>query len=190
MDYKKNIVISIMLAFIFSICTGIVMYNYGKNNKNISNTIVRQLGENDDSVMPTSSDEEKKVLPTAKIRMIQFYKKCGHTTQNEYSVPEEIVNMTEEQVKKYYYGWNLDDFSANLITISRENRGICDEHYVVRDVNGFVNVFFLDDNNNESIVYGTEIATKYLPREDREKLNKGIRIVGKDNLSILMQDYE
>ena len=35
-----------------------------------------------------------------------------------------------------------------------------------------------------------EYSTKYLPEEDREKLKKGIGIVGKENLSALLEDYE
>lgn len=190
MNYKKYISISIMMACLLSVCTGLVMYNYGKWKKGNNVVVTKNLGKSDGPVMQTSSKDEEKVLPTARIKMTQLYKKCGHTTLNEYSVPEEIVNMTEEQVKKYYFGWNLDSFSSDVIEISKSNIGICDEHYVVRDVDGFVSVFCFDDSNNEELVYGTEVATKYLPKEDREKLINGIKIVGKDNLSMLMQDYE
>ena len=98
--------------------------------------------------------------------------------------------MNEKQVQKYYYGWNIDRFSSSELILSKVNPGICDEHYVVKDVDGLVNVYNLDDDGAESLVYSTEIETKYLPQEDREKLKNGINIVGKDNLSILLEDYE
>ena len=153
--------------------------------------LIKQFGESgEENVVVTSSNNSEVVVPTARINMKQYYKKCGHTTENEFSVPEEIVNMTEKQVEKYYFGWNVESFSSTDISISRELDGICDEHYLVRDVDGFVNVYRATEENEELLVYSTEIVTKYLPKEDREKLINGIEIVGKENLSILLEDYE
>ncbi len=193
MDNKKLVCISICLGLVFLAITGMGMYKYSKR-KTVSNGItVKQLGNSgehvDNKLVETSSKEEI-VSPTARIIMKQYYKKCGHTTQNEFSVPEDIINMNKKQVENYYFGWNVDSFSNLEIVISRENSGVCDEHYLVKDVDGLVNVYSVDENNNESLVYSTDIEIKYLPEEDHKKLEKGINIVGKDNLSALMEDYE
>lgn len=193
MDNKKNVYISIILCLIFSVITGIGTYKYTMR-KTVSNRIViKQLGNGGESVdnklIETSSKEET-VVPTAKIVMRQFYKKCGHTTEKEFSVPEDIINMNRKQVEKYYFGWNVDSFSKSEIIVSKENIGLCDEHYIVKDINGLINVYSVDEKSNEELVYSTEIETKYLPRDDAEKLERGITIVGRENLSALLEDYE
>lgn len=193
MDSKKIISICIFFGIIFSIITGLGVYSFtNKRNRSNKDSVV-QIGDSGKSVeynsVQTVSSEER-ISPTAQVVMNQYYKKCGHTTKNKYSVPEEIINMNEKQVQKYYYGWKIDKFSSSELILSKVNPGICDEHYVVKDVDGLVNVYNLDDDGAESLVYSTEIETKYLPQEDREKLKNGINIVGKDNLSILLEDYE
>lgn len=193
MDSKKIISICIFFGIIFSIITGLGVYSFtNKRNRSNKDSVV-QIGDSGKSVeynsVQTVSSEER-ISPTAQVVMNQSYKKCGHTTKNKYSVPEEIINMNEKQVQKYYYGWKIDKFSSSELILSKVNPGICDEHYVVKDVDGLVNVYNLDDDGAESLVYSTEIETKYLPQEDREKLKNGINIVGKDNLSILLEDYE
>lgn len=193
MDNKRIIYISIILCVIFSIITGIGTYKYSQR-KTISNSItVKQLGDSgksmDNEFVETAS-QEVRVNPTARIKMRQYYKKCGHTTENDFSVPEDIINMNKKQVENYYFGWNVESFSSSEIVVSKVNSGICDEHYIIKDVDGLVNVYYIDDSSNESLVYSTEIETKYLPKEDSEKLKKGISIVGKENLSSLLEDYE
>jgi len=193
MDNKRIIYISIILCVIFSIITGIGTYKYSQR-KTISNSIIiKQLGDSRESMdneFVETASQEVRVNPTARIKMRQYYKKCGHTTENDFSVPEDIINMNKKQVENYYFGWNVESFSSSEIVVSKVNSGICDEHYIIKDVDGLVNVYYIDDSSNESLVYSTEIETKYLPKEDSEKLKKGISIVGKENLSSLLEDYE
>lgn len=189
---RRKIIIYSAVIIVFSsgfICYGIL--NMEKGNRSI-NEGISDLSEQviiDNTLIVSSSDEER-VLPTAELQIKQYYKKCGHTTVNEFSVPEDIVNMDKNQLQKYYFGWNIDYFSSKSISISRVCDGICDEHYIVKDVDGLVNVYNFDDKNNEELVYSTKINTKYLPKEDWEKLQIGIEIVGKENLSLLLEDYE
>ncbi|MBQ3408071.1 MAG: BofC C-terminal domain-containing protein [Clostridia bacterium] len=191
MSNRKILYISIILTIILSAFTGMGIYRYNRKKTISNNMVIKQFGEtSDENVVRTSSNNSEVVAPTARINMKQYYKKCGHTTENEFTVPEEIVNMTEKQVEKYYFGWNVESFSSTDICISREIDEICDEHYLVRDDEGFVNVYRATEENEESLVYSTEIVTKYLPKEDRDKLINGIEIVGKENLSILLEDYE
>ena len=189
---KKKIIIYSILILLFSmgfICYGVLSIRDGRNtiDKGLANLSKQNVVDN---TLTVSSSDENRILPTAKLQMKQYYKKCGHTTVKELSVPEDIVNMDKTQLQKYYFGWNIDYFSNKSIVISRSYAGICDEHYVVKDVDGLVNVYSFDDDNKEQLVYSTDINTKYLPKEDFGKLQDGIKIVGKENLSLLLEDYE
>lgn len=192
---KKKSIIILSIIFLF-IIAGVIGYTNIKVNE--IKSLERQISikENNkelinaNDALSTVAQDETVVLPTARIKIKQSYKKCGHTVTEEFSVPEDIVNMTEKEVEKYYFGWKIESFSSKEITIFKVNNGICEEHYIVKDVEGKVTVFRKDDNEDEILVLATEANTKYLPSEDREKLEQGINIVGKDNLSILLEDYE
>lgn len=193
MSRKGIIIFSVVFLFII---VGAISYTTVKVNE--IKSIERQLSIREESkesangnvALSTVAQDETVVLPTARIKIKQSYKKCGHEVEEEFSVPEDIVNMTEKEVEKYYFGWEIESFSGKEIVIFRVNSGICEEHYVVRDVDGKVTVFRKDDGGNEILVLATEANTKYLPVEDRNKLESGISIVGKDNLSNLLEDYE
>ncbi len=192
---RKNIIVFgvTFLLIIVATITYIVVKEHkddGVGNISLNNSEISERNSVNYEILSTVAKDDVVVLPTAKIKIKQSYKKCGHTVIEEFSVPEDIINMTEKEVENYYFGWNIESFSDKEILIYRANNGICEEHYIVKDVDGKVTVFRKDDNNNELLVLATEANTKYLPSEDRNKLELGISIVGKDNLSALLEDYE
>lgn len=181
--YVLSIIICITIAVIIGMYIGkrntLEMERLSKNN---------EINVQNDSVSTSSAEE--KLKPVANVYMKQYYKSCGHTCIEKYGIPEKVVNMTEEEVKKYYYGWKVESFSDKELLISKENPGLCDEHFIIRDVDGMVVVYNYDCDRNENLYLSTQVLTKYLPKEDVEKLNDGINIVGKENLYELLQDYE
>ena len=192
---KRNIIIaSIVVSVIIAGSIGYFLFQkYERESIKEEHIINDEYSKeiiDDNGIISTTSNEDVVLLPNAKIIIKQFYKKCGHTVEEELSVPEEIVNMNESEAKKYYFGWEIEKFSATEIVIYKENIDICEEHYIVRDVDGIVNVYRKNDENEEILVTSTDIITKYLPIEDCDKLRNGINIIGKENLSILLEDYE
>ena len=116
---KRNIIIaSIVVSVIVAGSVGYFLFKkYEKEsqkNGQIINEIGKEITYNND-VISTTSNEEVVVLPNAKIILKQFYKGCGHTVEEELSVPEEVVNMNEAEVKKYYFGWDIKKFSGTEI---------------------------------------------------------------------------
>ena len=138
----------------------------------------------------TSSKEKTTVSPSAKIEMTQYYEECGHVVKDEYKVPSSIVNMSEEKVKEYYNGWDVQFFSSDSIKLYKIKEGICNEHYVIRDVDGYVNVFVLNKSGEEILFRATDIMCKYLSENDKESLKNGISVVGKSNMETTLEDFE
>lgn len=68
--------------------------------------------------------------------------------------------------------------------------GFCDEHYIVKEDNGFINIYTVDKEGIQKLKEKTEISTMYLPEQDLENLKVGISIVGKMNLYSFLEDYE
>lgn len=155
------------------------------------NTIndVENVTENTNNMVETNSNEER-ISPNAFITFKQTYKECGHTTSEFVEVPQEFVNLTEEELKERYSDWTVEKFTDTDIVLSKEVEGSCNEHYVVKDVDGTVVVFHKLDNGTEEEYITTDIATEYLTDTDKINMKKGIEVNGKQNLNQLIEDYE
>ncbi|MBR2744561.1 MAG: BofC C-terminal domain-containing protein [Clostridia bacterium] len=186
--YKVMIIITILLFVFISISIALGYFkNSLKKELKISNTYENKV--TNDKVKDTSY-KEKIASPNATIHRKQLYKKCGHVIEDEIAIPKELVNKNESEIQKYYYGWSVEKFSEKEICLYREIYDICQEHFIVKDVDGVITVYNKNEKDEEKVYLVTEILTKYLPKEDTEKLSNGIEIIGKKNLYMLLQDYE
>lgn len=175
-------VISIIFSFMIN-----SKLNISKNKEHGNTEILAEDNKND-TVKTATNDVI--VSPNAEIILIQKYKRCGHTVTTKEMAPREIVNLNEEKVKEYYKGWNVDKFSSNEIQLSRINDGICGEHYIIRESDGFISISCKNDSGEYIFKGLTDISVQYLPEEDLNKLQKGIEVVGKEALNKFLEDFE
>ena len=89
-----------------------------------------------------------------------------------------------------YSMWDLEGFSPNEIVFYREVDEFCKEHYVLKQLDGVIAIYTLDENGNEILQEKTSIATQYLTQSDLDKLEKGIKANGKEELNSILEDYE
>ena len=68
--------------------------------------------ENKDSLQ-ANSDEEK-ISPNCSFTQKIYYKKCGHTVQNYLELPQELVNLTKEDLQEKYSEWKIEKFSNRI----------------------------------------------------------------------------
>lgn len=142
-----------------------------------------------EELMQTDSQEEK-VSPYCEITIKTYYKGCKHTTQEYIKAPEDLVNLTKEEVQEKYPDYKIEEFSSNAIVLYREKDGECGEHYMVKDNNGTVEVYKINDNGEQELVETTGISTEYLPETDKINMKNGIEVIGKQQLNQLLEDYE
>lgn len=141
-------------------------------------------------MIETTTAEEEKISPNAFITFQKKYAECGHTTSEYREIPEELVNLTKEQLQEKYNDWEIDQFSDTQIVMTKEEAGSCNEHYIVRDQNGVVAIFQVLEDGTEKEYEITDIATEYLADTDKINIEKGIEVNGKQNLNQLIEDFE
>ena len=141
-------------------------------------------------VEEANSDEEEKVSPNAVITFEKYYKECEHTVKRYEKIPSNLVNATRQQIEDEYENWILKDFSKDKIILYKEEKGLCGEHYMLRDVNGKINIYSLDENGEETLLNKTDIATEYLTETDMINMENGLIVYGKENLNQLLEDFE
>lgn len=151
---------------------------------------VEEIKENSIYNEIETSTSESKVSPNAIVNEKRYYKKCDHLIRETVDIPEELVNMSEEDVKKYYAGWNIEKYTPTEITIYKEFSGICNEHYVVKKNGDVLGIYIENDDGVQEWLEDTQIEVQYLPEEDIKDFEVGIKVVGKINLNLFLEDYE
>ncbi|MBR2786313.1 MAG: hypothetical protein IKD76_02290 [Clostridia bacterium] len=187
---KWGIAILMVILFVISAISGFMVrsfINFSKTNEHEQQNVlsVEEKGE----IINTNSADTV-VSPNAEVVLTQYYKRCGHSRVVREIAPREIVNLNEEKVREYYEGWKLDSFTANEIKLSRDNEGICGEHYIIRESDGYISISAKNDIGEYIFKGQTDIPVMYLPEGDLEELERGIEIVGRENLNKFLENFE
>lgn len=131
-----------------------------------------------------------KISPNAIINFKICYQKCNHIIDSKQKISESLVNLTKEELQDKYLDWDIERFTENNIILYKEENRMCDEHYILKQENGCIAIYKLDEKNNESLLETTDIATEYLPEKDLKKIKKGIIVYTKQDLNKLLEDYQ
>lgn len=142
-----------------------------------------------EEIEQTNANEEK-VSPNAKLITNIYYNECGHTVKRTSDIESRYINLLEEDFIQEFNDWEIKEFSSEEIILYKENPGICNEHYVVKEKDGYIAVYSLDNNEKETLEDITEISTLFLPTTDIAKLQGGIKVYGRENLNSVLEDFE
>ena len=63
-------------------------------------------------------------------------------------------------------------------------------HYLIKNENGYIYVYYLDKDNNEYLYKKTTISVNYLSDQDVEDLEIGIEVIGIENLNETLENFE
>lgn len=192
---KKNymwLILGICAIIILGVIVGIfISKNITKEEQKVETKLVstEQNLQNSIEIISTSYAEVK-ASPNCLFEFKTYYKGCKHTTTKRENIPEELVNKTEIEMQDKYKDYKIENFTANNIVFYQEKEGICNEHYVLKENNGYIAIYKVDNAGKETLKETTQIVTTYLPEADRQSLKNGIQIIGKENLSLTLEDYE
>ncbi|MCI8641610.1 MAG: hypothetical protein HFJ59_07080 [Clostridia bacterium] len=204
---KKNWLIALIFAFIFlGIAVGIMFIrnkikiseqNLVENtNETLFEAVTDECEEEWQEIEEQAKLEvqsnvnEEKISPNCLITFKKFYNTCRHTLNQYISVPETLVNKTQIELQEEYKDWKIEDFSSTQIILYREYEGECGEHYILRENDGKIAIYKMNENNTEVLFEQTEIAIDYLTEADKIELKDGIHINGKERLNQLIEDFE
>ena len=187
-------IIGISIAIIL-VVAGIIIVN----NSNRQLSIENENRENKESVqntlnaniqLVTTNSSEEKTSPNCLLIFKTYYKKCEHSTVENKEIPEELVNKTREEIESFYRDWKVVTYSKLQILLYKEQEGICNEHYIIKEKDGYIAIYTVDENGKDTLQELTQILTAYLPEEDLTRLKEGIKIQGKEKLNQALEDYE
>ena len=108
-------------------------------------------------------------------------KEIKNTTQlSEQLVDDECISEWEDY--RIYEESKIKESSS----VYEKNQ----KHYLLRKEENIINVYYIDESDNEILYRKTNISTDYLEKDDVEKLENGIEVYGEENLNKVIEDYE
>ena len=205
MKFNKIItILVVVLVILLAMIAGVYIYKSPNNASTGETSTENNIGladkvtdecveeweemQNDlNSINVNTSDE--KLSPNCSFTFKRHYLVCDHTTNEYVNIPEKMVNATYDVLQKNYEDWNIEKFSSNEVILSKDFEGECGEHYILRNVDGNIVVFKIE-NGIEEEYEKTDIAVDYLTETDKISFENGLKIYGKENLSQILEDFE
>ena len=198
---KKTWIISlIIIVIMIGIVTGIILYNTKQKDKNDNNMIENEINKISEKVtdycineyideIETNSNEEK-ISPNCLLILKRYYDECQHTINEYVDIPQDLVNGTEYDLKKEYPYWEIEKFSSTEIVLYKEFNSNCGQHFILKEDNGKITVYKINENSEEEVYEKTEISLEYLSETDKIKIKDGIKVNGIEELNQLLEDFE
>ena len=196
---KYTIITIIVLGLVLGFFTGNYIYKINQLKADNEEIGMEELIEDECTAIAEYSvkedlikvnNAEEKTSPNCKIILKMYYKECGHLLEKTKTIEEMNVNLTEQELKEKFQDWELQKFTPTEIVLYKEFDGFCKEHYVLKEKDGNIAIYILDENNNETYIETTEVSTQYLEEDDLNKIKDGIYIYSKKELNKVLEDFE
>ena len=199
MAKKLGFILAIIIVFVLSIFYGIYRtnekedYRIGSKVIKYDNEIEKEENNNFEMAKEVNSSEEK-IGANTDVVLRKNYNLCGHTEEEDAN-KSEVVNLTKDELLDVYPDWRIVTFSENNVELEKEVEGICGEHYLVTEENGFIVVYKrkIDTETgrmDKEEYMTTDISVEYLPEEDLNCLVNGEEIYSREALNKFLEDYE
>ncbi len=196
---RKYIVIGIVfIVMTFGFFTGKYLYKK-KEIKNRKTQIATDKIEDEctyisemgyEKALISANSKEQKTSPNCTIILKIYYNKCEHLIEKKKTIEKAYVNLTEDELKNKFLDWEVQKFTPTEIVLYKEMNGFCNEHYLLKEEDGYIAIFSLDEKNNETLLKNTDISIKYLEEEDLKRIKEGIYINSKKELNKTIEDFE
>ena len=194
--------IKIIIAFLLSILIILASYvlfrkedndiNQVEKNTYISKTIEDECTDEYEEIqnLRTVSFTEEKLASNAILILKKYYHKCEHTINEYVELPQEFVNMTEDEVQEHNPDWEVIGFEKGKLTLYKEFDDVCGEHFKLRVEDGKVVIYIINSDGTENVYEKTNISSEYLTETDLINMQEGLEIYGKQELNQIIEDFE
>lgn len=205
---KKSVIIILILSvIIIGIIAGISIYE--KNKKEISkeNVVENIINEVSEIIIDECTEEweglqeqealdieansnEEKISPNCLLTLKRYYKECNHIINEYTNMQQSLVNSTREDLLNEYPDWEISKYSSMEVVLYREFESDCGQHFVLKNDEGKITVYRINENGEEEIYEKTDISVDYLTETDKIEIENGIKVNGTEKLNQLIEDFE
>lgn len=197
---KYTVIVIVTVGIILGFLTGLYLYKINQINYSeteiVAETIeddctaIAELTDEELSDLIQTNNEEEKTSPNCIITLKVYHEPCEHLIETRKSIEEAEVNMTEEELKQRFSNWEVQKFTSNEIVLYKEVNEFCNEHFLLKEADGYIAIYKLDENENAEFFRTTEISIEYLAEEDLEQIRNGIKVYTEKQLNKTLEDFE
>ncbi len=196
---KKQYIIAICIIAFFTsliITMNIVKENKLQNTKKETKISEKVEDECTEEYTKETKIEEvvatkEKVSANSQLIIKKYFKQCDHTINEYVEMPQELVNLTKEEVQNKYNDWKVIGFEPNKVTLYKEFDDMCGEHFKLKVEEGKIVIYQINKEGNQSIYEKTNISSEYLTQTDLISIeNGGLDVYGKEELNKIIEDFE
>ena len=138
--------------------------------------------------------DEERISPNTFVEKRMYYNQCKHSITNVSTAEDDIVNMTEEQFRKYmgenYSNIKILSFSVKEIVLREERNHLCPNHYIIGESDGKIAIYGIDERGDK---YLTRVFKDYsislLKEVDQLRLKAGIVVDSEEELSDVLENF-
>lgn len=192
MNKRAIFILCLITLFFVSVYVGAKIEGGRKTNTLADDIGIIEERENVilNEVSLTINANEEKITPNTKFILKKYYTHCNHVGIDEAELPEEMVNLTEEELASKYINWEVESFSKDEVVLSKKLDKYCSEHYLIIEEDGEIMIYSLDEEGNRKLKEKCDIAYEYLPETDKIILANGIYVYGSEELNKIKEDFE
>lgn len=167
-------------------------YGYGLNDKATAQSMQNHINDTNmiNAEVIETADIDEKVSPNSYFALKKYYGECGHYDIQYSELPIELINLTKENINSIYEGWEVEEFSSNLVVLSTEIDGLCGEHYLIKLQDRYIEVYNLGRDGSLKLYKQTDITREYLTEKDIKTLEEGLNVYGKGKANSIIEDFE
>lgn len=197
---RKYTVILIIIGIILGFFTGIYLYRINRIDASEFSqeiamvedecTQIAHLEDTGELDLIKTNSQEEKASPNCILTLKVYYNNCGHLIEKKEKIKETEVNLTEQELKNKFQEWEIQKFTATEIVLYKEINEFCNQHFLLKEEDGYIAIYKLNKDNSTEFFRMTEISTEYLAAEDLKQIKNGIKVYTEKELNKTLEDFE
>ncbi len=128
------------------------------------------------------------LIPNTQLIFNTYFNTCRHTTVVTVPASNDEINMSEQQFKEKYTGWEVT-FSPPIVELNKSIDTYCPKHFIIGVDSGYITVFVYDENGQKKVWEKTDISVAVLTPQDQEKLQYGIVVDTEDQMNQTLEGF-
>ena len=186
---KKTTLTLIAVAVAFT-CIGLATgYVYMSNKMEASPIPMQEEALGIAEEVAKVSTGEDKITPSTKIVYRYYYTEDNVIETQEEVPPYFLLDLTLSDMLKYYATWDIVSFSSREVIMQKTVIGASNQRYVVGEKDGYIAVFYEEEQEGISLKEITEIPVTGFVEDEIFRLKEGIKVIGNDALARILENY-
>ena len=177
---------AVLLLFGFSVLTG---YAFGRSFAEIVPKNENKIYAAQNSEVYEADADKNKIMPSTKLVYEYYYPITGETETKEETAPYFMVDLTFDDLQKYYSDWQVTYFSADKVVMQKKVYDEREQRYIIGEKDGYITVFYEENGEKNGIKEITSININGFSDEEKEKIKAEFSVSGDYDLNRVLESY-